>query len=263
MASATFQLKHVNGGGGCGGDSALLIAPTTTTSLTCKSIQIIEAQNQRVESALSPHQVNSLTVEKPGTRRDTLTMKPAVKVSHFPHKSVARDHILDAIQQYRGWVKSSTVATKAGISLAAAKKQLQRLRRAGFVEGDGGGRYRKRRDRKQRKLKPCSLKPIPRCRGTGQERKSLTRGEMKKRGWNENLIDRLLPKAGKDYIEKEFALSGWSGQIVKTRIYRVSRIKAFELEPWFENERAESCVGPALDTMPALRFEPCDCGRRI
>jgi ribosomal protein S25 len=212
--------------------------------LTCKSDQIIETQNQRAESASSPHLVNSLAVEKASRSRDTFgsnsTKRAAEKVSrNFSHKSIARDNVLKAIKQYRGWVKSSTVATKAGISLAAAKKQLQRLRRAGFVDGDGGGRYRKHRDRKQRKLKPCRSKPIQRCRGTGQERKSLTRGELKKRGWHENLIDRLFPKVGKDYKEKEFALSEWSGRIVKTRIYRVSRIKAFELEPWFEIERAE------------------------
>jgi hypothetical protein len=125
------------------------------------------------------------------------------------------------------------------MSLAAAKKQLQRLRRAGFVDGDGGGRYRKTRERKQRKLKPCCEKLFERCRGTDQERKSLTRGELKKRGWPEDLIDRIFPTAGKDYREKEFKLSGWSGQIIKTRLYRVSRIKTFESEPWFEIERAE------------------------
>lgn len=35
-----------------------------------------------------------------------------------------------------------------------------------------------------------------------------------------------------DYKEKEFALSGWSWHVVKTRIYSVSRIKAFELHNW-------------------------------
>ena len=88
--------------------------------LTCKSDQIIEAQNQREESTSNPHLVNSLAFEKTNRSRDTFgsnsTMRSAEKVSHFPHKSVARDHVLDAIKQYRGWVKSSTVATKAGIS---------------------------------------------------------------------------------------------------------------------------------------------------
>ena len=181
-------------------------SPNHSPPLTCKSDQIIETQNQRAESASSPHLVSSLAVDKASRNRDTFssnsTMRAAEKVSrNFSHKSIARDNVLKAFKQHRGWVKPSTVATKAGISLAAAKKQLQRLRKAGFVDGDGCGRYRKHRDRKQRKLKPCSSKPIPKCRGTGQERKSLTRGELKKRGWHENLIDRLFPKVGKDYKE--------------------------------------------------------------
>jgi len=77
-------------------------------------------QNQRSESASSPCLANTLAVGKASISRDTFastsTIKQAEKVSHFPHKSVARDHVLDAIKQYRGWVKSSTVATKAGIS---------------------------------------------------------------------------------------------------------------------------------------------------
>jgi hypothetical protein len=160
-------------------------------------------------------------------------------VGSFIHDSNPREAVLQAIRRNSGWVKVTTIARETRRHTEAVKNQLQQLGNVGLVDRDGKGRYRKHRERKPRKLKPCRSKPIPRCRGTGRERKSLTRGELKKRGWPEDLIDRIFPTAGKDYKEKEFALSGWSGQIIKTRIYRVSRIKAFELEPWFEIERAE------------------------
>jgi hypothetical protein len=136
-------------------------------------------------------------------------------------------------------VKVTTIARETGSRTEAVKKLFQQLGNIGLVDCDHKGRYRKHRERKPRKLKPCWSKPIQRCRSTGRERKSLTWGELKKRGWPTDLIDRLFPKPGKDYKEKEFALSGWSGHVVKTRIYPVSRIKAFELEPRFELMRAE------------------------
>jgi hypothetical protein len=221
-------------------DSVFLIPPTPPLPLTCKGAQIIEAQNQRAESASSPILVNSLAVEKASTCRDTFdstsTMKPAEKVSRFPHKSVARDHVLDAIQQYRGWVRSSTVATKAGISLAAAKKQLQRLRRAGFVDGDGRGRYRKHREREPRKLKPCCEKLFPKCRDSGKTRKTLSRTELIKRGWSIKLIDETFKELGKDYIEREVIVRRF-GRKIKARIYWISRIRDIESQPWFEVRR--------------------------
>lgn len=229
--------------GGYVDDSALLTPPTPPLTLTCKADQIIEVRNQRAESASNLLLVNSLAVEKNLTRRDTFdstsTVKPAEKVSRFPHKSVARDHVLEVIEQYRGWVKSSTVAKKAGTTLAAAKKQLQRLRRAGVVDGDGNGRYRKHHERKQRELKPCSSKPIPLCRGTHKARKTLSQSEIEKRGWPRALITKVFPEAGKDYIEKEIVVDDWTGHIVKARFYSVSRITDIELQPWFEGMRAE------------------------
>lgn len=67
--------------------------------------------SQRAGSASSTLLVNSLAVEKTITCRDTfdstLTIKPAEKVSRFPHDSIARDHVLAAIEQYRGWVNHS------------------------------------------------------------------------------------------------------------------------------------------------------------
>jgi hypothetical protein len=232
--------SNMSTGGGCVDDSALLIPPTTTTPLTWKGAQIIEVQNQRAESASTPLLVNRLAVEKASTSRDTFdsspTNKPAAKVSHFPHKSIARDHVLDAIKQYRGWVKSSTVATKVGIRLAAVKNQLQRLRRAGFVDGDGRGRYRKHREHQRRKLKPCCEKPIPKCRNSDKERKTLSRTALIKRGWPPKLIDAVFTRPGEDYEEREIAIEHL-GRSIKARFYWVSRIIEIERQPWFEVRR--------------------------
>jgi hypothetical protein len=177
--------------------------------------------------------------------RDTFALKstsqPVEKVSQdFRHKSVAREAIIRAIEEYPGWVKVTTIAAEIGVSVEAVKKQLQRLRKAGFVDGDGKGRYRRHRERQQRKLKPCSSRPFPKSRKTGQERKTLTLSELKKRGWPMTLINEMFPVAGKDYLEKSIDLTPKIGRFITARVYSVSRIKAIELEPWFETERARS-----------------------
>jgi hypothetical protein len=217
--------------------------PTAPLTLTCNSSQIIEEQNRGEEHPSSTTQTNDLPIETALKSRDTFGSKSrllaAVKLSrHFRHKSVVRDAIIDAVKQYRGWVKTTTIAEGIGVSLEATKKQLQRLRLAGFVENDGRGRYRSHRERKQRQLKPCSLKPIPKCRGTDRERKTLSRSELSKRGWPKDLIDEMFPGRGKDYIEKEIVVDDLMGCVVKARFYPVSRIKEIERQPWFEIERA-------------------------
>jgi hypothetical protein len=243
-------------GGGAVGDSVLLIHPHTTPPLTCMSDQIIEGQNQRAESASSPSLANSLALEKANTIRDTFasnsTMRSAEKVSRsFRHKSEARDNVLQTVEQYRGWVKSSTVATKAGMRLEAAKKQLQRLRRTGLVDGDGKGRYRAHRERRQRKLKPCCEKPIPKCRNSDKKRKTLSRTELIKRGWPPKLIDVVLPRPGQDYQEREVPIEHL-GRVIQARFYWVSRIIQIETQPWFEGERLASRERPELKAISRL-----------
>ena len=83
------------------------------------------------------------------------------------------------------------------------------------------------------------MKPIPKCRGTDRERKTLSRSELSKRGWPKDLIDEMFPGRGKDYIEKEIVVDDLMGCVVKARFYPVSRIKEIELQPWFEVERAK------------------------
>jgi hypothetical protein len=53
------------------------------------------------------------------------------------------------------------------------------------------------------------------------------------------LIEQLFPEAGKDYIEREVELEHPIGRVVRARYYWVSRIKAIELQPWFEAERTK------------------------
>jgi hypothetical protein len=67
---------------------------------------------------------------------------------------------------------------------------------ADLVDSDGKGRYRKRHERKLRELKPCSSKPIPKCQGTDKERKTLSRTDLRKRGWPMDLIDKIFPPGG-------------------------------------------------------------------
>ena len=157
----------------------------------------------------------------------------------FKHRSAARDAVLQSILKRRGWVKHKTVAADLSKTVEAVRKQLQRLRATGVVDYDGIGRYRRHRKRKQRALKPCSSKPIPNCRGTDRERKTLSRTALARRGWPRGLIDKVFPEAGEDYIEKDIDLSDRIGRIVKAR-FSVSRIRAIESHPWFESERAKA-----------------------
>jgi len=72
-----------------------------------------------------------------------------------------------------------------------------------------------------------------------KERKTLSRSELSKRGWPIGLIDKVFPEAGKDYKEMDVVLRDWSGRIARARFYWVSRIRAIELQPWFESERSK------------------------
>jgi hypothetical protein len=215
-------------------------APT----LTCNVPQITSEENRNVEPMLTGLPVNNLPIKEQAKSRDTLggilTVDEQAKLSRsFRHESIKRDAVLQAINNYRGWVKVTTIAARIGRSVDAAKKQLQRLGRAGLVDGDGKGRYRRHLDHKLRELKPCSSKPIPMCKGINAERKTLSRCELLKRGWPPALIDKTFPVARLDYIEKEIAFGDQLERIVKARFYWVWRIKTVELQPSFEVERAK------------------------
>jgi hypothetical protein len=157
----------------------------------------------------------------------------------FKYRSAARDAVLRAICKRPGWVRDKTIAAEVGKTVEAVRKQLQRLRAIGLLDYDGNGRYRWHKKRKQRELKPCSSKSIPKCRGTDRERKMLSRTELVRRGWPRCLIEELFHEAGKDYIEKEIDLSDTIGRVVKAPFYWVSRIRAIESQTWFETERAK------------------------
>ena len=207
----------------------------------CEIARTLNLKQAPVRQILSRYPIRPIEARRPARSR---TMEASSRErqhlsAEFRRESGSRNAVLEAISKHTGWVMIRTLARETGRSTGTLKNLLQQLGNVGLVDRDGKGRYRKHRERKPRKLKPCSSKPIQRCRGTGQERKSLTRGELKKRGWPEDLIDSIFPKAGKDYKDKEFVLSGWSWHVVKTRIYPVSRIMAFEMEPWFEIERVE------------------------
>jgi hypothetical protein len=208
-----------------------------TTTLTCKDSQIFQEDQPTIKSSLTDSRVNRLTSAAPPKSRDTFadTFEPGEKPKVSPgfrHRSVARDTVMQALGKRSGWVKIKTIAKETGKSVESAKKQLQRLKVAGFVDSDGRGHYRKHHERKRRELKPCSSKPIPKCRATDEERKTLSRTDLRKRGWPKDLIDKMFPEAGKDYKEKEIALRDWSGRSVRARLYWVSRVKAIELQPW-------------------------------
>ena len=230
---------------GVAGDFAPLTSlQITPLTLTCNDSQIIREGNKTAETMLSGSVLNEL--QQCEQRKSTDTLPDISEVDDKPklsggfrHKSAARDAVLRALNEHPGWVKATTIAAETGKSSEAVRKNLCRLTDAGFVDRDRNGRYRKHHERRQRSLKPCSSKPIPKGRGTDKERQTLSRSELSKRGWPMDLIDKMFPEAGKDYKDMEIPRGDWSGRIVRTRIYWVSRIKALELEPWFENMRAE------------------------
>lgn len=212
-----------------------------TPTLTCIGPQISGEQNVGAKLVSTNCGINPLPIGIEVKSRDTsATVSGGVdepKVSRrFKHKSTARDAVIEAVRNRTGWIKPVTIAVEISKSVEAVKKQLQRLERLCLVDGDGKGRYRKHLERPRRKPKPCSSKPIPRCRITNSERKMLSRTELSRRGWPSALIEQMFPEPGKDYVEKEIALGERS---VKGRFYWVSRIKALELQPWFEIERAK------------------------
>jgi len=230
---------------GCVADfGSHLLQPTPPTTLTCKDSQIIREQNKPTEALVTGRIVSDLHEAVQSQFPDSLgrsnRLADELKLSvGFRNKSAVRDAVLQAINNHPGWVKVTTVAAETDMSAEAVRKQLHRLAVAGLVDGDGKGRYRKHRERKQRKLKRCSSKPIPLCRGTKKPRKALSWSELVKRGWPGALIAKRFPDVGKDYWEKEIVVDDRTGHVVKARFYSVWRIVEIELKPWFEVERAE------------------------
>ena len=240
------------------GAPTALRSTTTTTLLTCIEAQLIETRNHSQESFLTPSRQNNLDVAQTRHLRDTKGISgvnnESSLVSHeFARKSFARDSVITAISRFRGWVKPTTLAAKTAMSLAAVRKQLQRLTKAGLVDGDGYGRYRVHRIR-ERVLTPCCLKPFPKCRGTERERKTLSLTDLKRRGWPMRLIEQVFPQAGTDYIEKEISLD-LPARTVNARFYWISRIRAAELEPWFETARQDHLRRERQSKQTRLKFK--------
>jgi hypothetical protein len=235
---ANLQGVH---GGGDGDDVAPSISLTQSPTLTCNGSQIIREGNATEGTNLTGRVFNELPLRLPLQSADTLRHTSAVdgrsKLSGgFRNRSVARDNVLRAVSKYPGWVKYTTIAAEIAKSPEAVRKQLRRLARVGVLDRDGQGHYRKRHQRQHRKLKPCRTKPIPKCLGMAKERQTLSRTELLKRGWPLALIDEIFFQAGRDHIKKEICTS--SGRIITGRFYWTSRVKAVELLPWFEIERA-------------------------
>ena len=232
-------------GGGCVVDfDSHLFQPTPPPTLTCNGSKIIRQQNEPAEATVTGRMVSDLHEAVQSPLPDSLDRADRsgdeLKLSgSFRHKSVVRDAVLQAINNHPGWVKVRTIAVETNMSPEAVRKQLHRLALAGLVDRNGMGRYRQHHERKLRKLKPCSSKPIPKRRDASTERKTLSRSGLSKRGWPRNLIDRIFPEAGKDYIEKEISMDDLGGRCVKARFYWVSRIKETERQPWFEVARAK------------------------
>jgi len=153
-----------------------------------------------------------------------------------PH-SGSQDLVLDCIGRHPSWVMFRTLLKETSVREDALGALLQALQVQGLIDADGRGRYRGHRERKPRVLKPCRSKAFPRSRSTNRERSSITRSELIKRGWPAEMIETRLSHKGVDYKEK-YLLNPWRRRLVKTRLYSVSRIKAHEVRPDFERERA-------------------------
>lgn len=216
--------------GGVVDSDSHLLQQTPPPTLTCKDSQIIREQTKPAEAIVTGRIVIELHEAVESKSPDSLgrsnRLADELKLSAgFRNKSAVRDAVLQAINNHPGWVKLTTVAAETDMSAEAVRKQLHRLAVAGLVDRDGKGRYRKHRERKQRKLKRCSSKPIPLCCGTNKPRKTLSWSELVKRGWPRLLIAMRLPDAGKDFREKEIVVDDQTGHVVKARFYWVSRIK--------------------------------------
>jgi predicted transcriptional regulator len=146
----------------------------------CEIARNLSLKPAAVRKVLSRYPIRSFEAKMPARTRSmgaTILDEPK-PVGSTTHESGPRDAVLQAISKHPGWVKVTTIARETGSRAEAVKKLFQQLRNIGLVDCDQKGRYRKHRERKPRKLKPCRSKPIQRCSGTGQERKSLTRGEL-------------------------------------------------------------------------------------
>jgi hypothetical protein len=122
--------KTCQRGVGGGGDCTSLVSPTHTPTLTCIGSQINREHNHGEELASNTTQTNDLPIEKDLKSRDTFgsqsRLHEAAKLSrHFRHRSVVRDDIIDAVKQYRGWVKTTTIAAKVGVSLKPPRSSFK------------------------------------------------------------------------------------------------------------------------------------------
>jgi putative DNA primase/helicase len=206
----------------------------------CEIARTLAVNSAAVRKVLSRHSMRAGDARKPA-RTQTMEARSGDEpklTNGLRHQSGFGDAVLQAISKHAGWVKCTTIAAETGMSAEAVRKQLQRLGEVGLVDRDCKGRCREHHERRQRKLKPCSSKPIPKCRENGRERKTLTRTELVRRGWPRTLIEKIFPAVGRDYTERIITLP--IGRAVKARYYWVSRIKAIEVKPWFEVERAHA-----------------------
>jgi hypothetical protein len=160
-------------------------------------------------------------------------------------RPLSRGRILDCINKHPGWITLRTLLIESRLHEDILRTELQSLRRLGKVDEDGRERYRVHRRRKYRRLKPCHLKPFPKCRDIGRERKYLTCSGLRERGWPIEMIRARMHELGKDYIERD-VLNPWTLRMVRTRLYRISRIKLQEVLPGFELERASILRQPAI-----------------
>lgn len=224
-------------------------SPTPHPPLTCIRAEISASQIREGDPGSTESKVNVLQGTSEMKKWDTF--QPLRRVANksklsqaLRHKSGARDAVLQKINSYRAWVKPNTIARAIGVSRDSVKKQLQRLHEMGLVDGDGKGHYRKHRERSPRKLKPCSEKPFPKCANGSKQRKTITRGELTKRGWPRTLIDTMFPERGKDYIQWDTFVEAL-GRRIQTRIYFVSRVHAIEGNPFFEEHRIQHILATA------------------
>jgi DNA-binding transcriptional ArsR family regulator len=208
-----------------------------------KDIELVEKCFVISDLRCSEDRYNDLTKEPRAAAGSTALLR-----SLFQRKSASRDRFLKVLASHSGWITATKLEKESGLSERAVSNQAYRLRRAGVVESKDG-KHRLLRERKPRRMTPCSQKSIPAFED-GRELRQLSRTMLARRGWPRKLIDQLFPTDGKDYEMRECRPR--NGRTVTGRFYKTARVKLAESDPSFEEERSRILQPPKKEIEGAI-----------
>ena len=206
-------------------DSPIPYDPAIITPISCSPLETAGGRKRSFNNSCTETGQNHFLVKRRWVR-----------------ESRHRSEVVALLESHKGWVHRKTIIREtlsraSDLTASAVINQLHRLCEQGAVEmkGSHSGFYRLSRERKRRTLTPCSSKPFPKS-NTGHERKTLSRTELVKRGWPQEMIDACLPQENRHFLTRKIVLD--SGLRITSTFYYVSAIKEAEQAPDFEEQRA-------------------------